>query len=188
MNIINSSTNKFRLFLLPLVNRRYYEIKSSQNDFKLVYKLPLIRHFRFVARLKTYQAAIMVLSLPPLSYMYKMDAITSTSFIQGCCGAGGTVAVLSLLSYGFTRVIGEIQYNEQSNTLKISHLNFFGNKKTHLVNAEDIVPFGDLNLIELQDSRNKSVLKFGFGGHLFYFSIKLGLVTDLEMFKKIVYV
>lgn len=191
MNIINSTNTKFRQFfpkfILPLATNRHCQVAPDHNEFHLVYKLPLIRHFRFIARLKTYQAAFMVLSLPPLSYMYKMDAITSTSFIQACCGAGGTVTVLSVLSYGFTRFIGEIRYNEQSNTLRVSHLNFFGNKKTHSVNVEDIVPFDDLNESR-ESSRNKALLKFSFREQLFYFSFRFGLVIDYEMLKKIWYI
>ena len=186
MNIFSGCT---RLQLLPstilpqlLICQTHLSTSSiavTDDSFKVIYKWPLIRHFRFIARLKTYQTSVMVLSLPVLTYLYKVEAVTSDSLIGGCVAAGGAVTVLSVLSYAFSRIIGELRYSEmQPNVLQLSHLSFLGNKKSMLVNVEEIVPFGDLH-------QGNTMNRLAFGNQSFYYSLKYGNVIDPKTLKNV---
>ena len=134
-----------------------------------------MRHFRLISRLKTYQAGAMILSLPPLSYWYHLEMITGNSLAYGFVATGGAVAMLSLLSYIFSRFVGEIQYNEKDRMIKVSHLNFFGIRQNLIVEVDDIVPFQDLHCTE------KGIGLFQrlqFGNKTLYYSLKYGYVKD----------
>ena len=177
--IISVALLPFRLTRIPQHFIRVLGSSCAQNhdNFRVIYKWPLIRHFRFIARLKTYQAGVMLISLPPLSYLHNSGVVTSVSLVHGCVAAGGAVMVLSVLSYAFSKIVGEIRYSETKKMLQVSHLSFFGNKSTILVNVEDIVPFDDLHHGKLQ--------RLEFGNYLFYYSLKHGIVIDSEMLNKV---
>ena len=174
---------QFRNRSSSLIQHRYLTACTNQDqpDFTTIYRWPLIRHFRFIARLKTYQTGVMILSLPPLTYLYKMGDVTDKSVICGCLAAGGAVTILSILSYGFSKIVGQIKYNQQSEMLQVSYLSFFGNKRTIEVKVEEMVPFDDLH----QYGRRNAMQKLEFGKYSFYYSLKYGSIIDSESFKRV---
>ena len=184
--MINPVLLRLRIPPLYSIHQKYLSISpnaKSQADFEVIYKLPFIRHFRFIARLKTYQTGVMILSLPPLSYLYKIDVINSSSLVNGVVAAGSAVFVLSILSYAFSKVIGEMQYCKSSELVQISHLSFLGNKKTIKVSVEEVVPFADLD----QHTGRLSALQRLelINGRSFYYSLKYGKATELNTLKHI---
>ena len=193
MNITRLSPITYRLPILIqqscLTTPTSTTTASCQNQSDMIttiYRWPLIRHFRFIARLKTYQTAAMTLSLPPLTYLYKMGSVTNDSVFRAGLAAGGAVAVLSILSYGFSKIVGELKYNCRTEVLLVSYLSFIGNKKTIEVNVDQVVPFDD---IYQHGSQNRIMLKLrlecGGKNSTFYYSYKYGEIVNSEMFKRI---
>ena len=184
--MINPVLLRLRIPPLYSIHQKYLSISpnaKSQADFEVIYKLPFIRHFRFIARLKTYQTGVMILSLPPLSYLYKIDVINSSSLVNGVVAAGSAVFVLSILSYAFSKVIGEMQYCKSSELVQISHLSFLGNKKTIKVSVEEVVPFADL---DQHRGRLSALQRLELiNGKSFYYNLKYGKATELNTLKHI---
>jgi len=53
------------------------------------------------------------------------------------------LVMLGVMGELFRKLIGAVYINSSTNRVKISHLNFWGNRKDIIVNMSDIVPISD---------------------------------------------
>ena len=149
-----------------------------------IYKWPTMKHFYVISRLKLYQLSAMAVLLGPLTYWYKEGAIALPLLIYGYSAAMGTAAVLCALSYGFSKVIGEIAFTDATGEVCISTLSFFGNRRREYYSLEQIVPYADterkgfLGVIQRLETLHPR--------RVYYYNLRYGKITDhVELMKKV---
>lgn len=141
-----------------------------------------MRHFRFISRFKAYQVSAMILLLAPLSYWYKEGVVSSTQLLYGYTAALGTTVVLIVLSYGFSRVIGELAFSPTTNTVCISTLTFLGYRRRIYYPLEHIVPYTDCQRQGLSVVQRLETLQ---PPCVYYYSLHYGHVSDNELLRKV---
>lgn len=156
---------------------------QQQTTYTVLYKWPTMKHFRIISRLKIFQAGIMSMAVPPLSYWYYAGHITGDSLILGCSAAVGTVLILCGLSYGFSRVLGELSYCQDTQTVRLSHLNFLGQRRNIEISILDIVPYTDTQL--LHNYSISFVHRLETTNGVYYYSLKYGHIINREQLYKV---
>ena len=156
--------------------------KNTGQDSVVVYRWRTMRHFYFISRFKLYQVSAMIVLLGPLSYWYKGGVITLPPLLYGYGAALGTTVVLSVLSYGFSRVVGEITFSHTTSKVSISTLSFMGSRKRVFYSLEQIIPYADSQRRESSIvQRLETVDPHG----VYYYSLKYGQVMDIELLKRV---
>lgn len=133
-------------------------------------------YFRLISRFKLYQAGAMLLTVPPLSYWYYIGSISTKSLITGYTAATGTVLVLCSLSYAFSKVLGELAYCKQTESVRVSHMDFLGRRRDLELHLKELVPFSDNNTSK---SAIKTLETLSNGKYLY--SLKYGRVLDPQL-------
>ena len=144
----------------------------------VIYQWPTMKHFRFISRIKIYQVATMLATLPPLVFWYCSGSISLYSLGCGFIATLGTAGSLAILSYYFTRVIGEMKYDPINKVLYISTLTFWGGRKETEIPLDKIVPF-----MESQPRMGGAVQRFEVEGgrEVLLWSMQFGRVKNLEL-------
>lgn len=141
-----------------------------------------MRHFRFISRFKAYQVSAMLLLLGPLSYWYKEGIVSYPQLLYGCSAAIGTTIVLLVLSYGFSKVIGELAFSHSTNTVRMSTLTFLGYRRETCIPLDHIVPYTDcqrksLSIVQRLETVHPHCV--------YYYSLRYGQVRDYELLRKV---
>lgn len=144
----------------------------------LIYRWPTMKHFRFISKVKVYQVGFMVTLLPLTAHWHAMGALTAKEFVLGGVALVGTGAVLAILSHYFRKLAGEIRYNLCTNTLRVSTLTFWGNRRDLDFPADKVVMF-----VESQTRMGSAFqqLEIMGRGETFLWSLRYGRVLDLEL-------
>ena len=160
-----------------------FSSRGSERQFVVFYRWPNMRLLRVLSRLKVYQVLTMMGLLCPFTYWYNVGSVSS--YILWCAYTStlGVTAMLCTISYWFSRVVGELSYCQQSDTVQLSTLTFMGRRRDFQLPAHAIVPFSDshhgqtkflfqkLDIIEPQS--------------VYYYSIQYGHVLDWDLMKKV---
>ena len=149
-----------------------------------IYRWPTMRLFKFVSRLKIIQVGTMALLLPVVSVMYYNGHAPLTSVLYGFISTTGSLLVLGGLSFGFSRVVGELGYCQDSETVCLSTLTFMGRRHNAEINLSNIVPFHDCNRKIRWFQRFEIVDQNG-NCHTFYYSLKHGNITNADILKNV---
>ena len=181
-------TCHWRVLLKNRAFSRHHDLLSSPHrdqkadQFTVLYSWPTMRHFRFVSRFKTYQVSTMLLLLGPLSYWYKEGIVTYPQLLYGCTAAIGTTIVLLVLSYGFSKVVGELAFSHSTSTVRISTLTFLGYRRQTCIPLDHIVPYTDcqrkgLSIVQRLETMNPRCV--------YYYSLRYGQVRDYELLRTV---
>lgn len=175
------------LFLCRILYSRnhFRHCSTKERTFTVLYKWPTMKLFRVISRFKIYQAGAMTVSTLPLSYWYSVGTISGNSLITGCSAATGTILVLCGLSYAFSRVLGELAYCHNTQTVRLSHLNFIGLRCDNELQLTDIVPFPDSQSV-LHASRYIHRLETTVTKGAYLYSLRYGLISDREMLRYVI--
>jgi len=169
---------------IRLSDRNYSSMQGTQKEtFKKFYELPNITLLRFLSRLKLYQTAAAFILVPVNGYFFSQGIITLANLQTSIAIATTASLLLYLMSFKvFQRVVGMLSFNENQDTVKISHLDFFGGRKDIYVPLEEIYP-----LSELPDDPKDVYVKLIQDGakQPFYLSIRYGHVIDVKQFRKV---
>nr|XP_057935247.1 transmembrane protein 186 [Doryrhamphus excisus] len=169
-------------FLNPQItaHKRYSDLSTQKFD--IFYKFPHMRLLRAVSRLKLLQTGITVVILPPVYIMYLMGEapIFLVSYSTGVALFAGVM--LYTASYFFQRVVGMMYLDSTKNTLKVSHLTFWGGRHDIYMPVSDVMTVGDTG-----DSFNERILKLKRYStpKTLYFSTHFGQVVDKQQFEKV---
>lgn len=161
----------------PVHTALYCTSIENKDDFKPVYRLPLIVAARAFCRLKLYQTAI-VAGLTGFSFISQAD-VTLPIILSTV-----SLAMLAVMGEFFRRLIGLIYVNPETNKVKIAHLTFWGNRREVIHNINDIVPISDT-----RDRYSDVFVKLNFYDEAtrpFYLSIRYGHIFDKELFKRVI--
>lgn len=82
-----------------------------------------------------------------------------------------------------SKFVGFIYVSEDRNTVKVSSVDFWGNRKDEVISACDIVPFSDLP-VSMMDGLYTKITRFSKTDHL-KLNVKFGIVIDAVAFNKI---
>ena len=121
-----------------------FSTSPSSSEPTVFYRWPTMRHFRFISRFKVYQVSTMLLLLPPMGWWYSTGVISGQTVIYALVSAVGTTGVLGVLSYYFTRVVGELAL--VGGKVRVSTLTFMGNRRELEYPLSSILPFADTNV------------------------------------------
>ena len=121
-----------------------FTTSPSISEPTVFYRWPTMRHFRFISRFKVYQVSTMLLLLPPMGWWYSTGVISGQTVIYALVSAVGTAGVLGILSYYFTRVVGELAL--VGGKVRVSTLTFMGNRHDLEYPLSSILPFADTNV------------------------------------------
>ncbi|XP_032834232.2 transmembrane protein 186 isoform X1 [Petromyzon marinus] len=147
-----------------------------------IYRFPAIRAMRFISRLKNVQTIFMVVALPPIYYLHTQGLVdehslwlTSGVAALACCSLYG-------ISHYLRRWVGLIALSADGDTLRVSHLSFWGGRRDRLVPVADVVP-----LSEGRDRPHDPLLALRFYSHrdVLYFSLRYGRVLDGVKFRAV---
>lgn len=153
------------------------------NNYQMIYKFPYIVQCRTVSRLKIYQTAITSIAIPVAGYLTHVGTVDIQGFLATASIGGLATVMLVVMGEFFRRLVGIIYYNPSEDSVKISHLSFWGNRKDIYVPLDDIVPLTDTDdnpmdiyVKLLRYSKPKSKL---------YLSLKFGGILDSEKFVEV---
>jgi len=149
--------------------------KAGEN-FQMIYRFPYVVPAKVICRLKLYQTGI-VSVLSGVSILGGYDV-----FVPLVVGSVSLV-MLGVMGEFFRKLIGAVYLNSHKNQVKISHLDFFGNRKDVFVNIDDIVPISSTNetpsdpyvKIFFSDEKRRPLL----------ISLKYGKVLDEKTFQEV---
>lgn len=108
-----------------------------------------------------------------------MGVISGQTLIWASVSALGTTGVLSILSYYFTRVAGEMSL--VGDQLQVSTLTFMGGRRELLYPASRVVPFADSNYVGGAVQRLEVVGE----GTYFLYSLRYGRIVDDCVLEKV---
>lgn len=155
---------------------------TSDRQFIVFYQWPTMKLLRVISRLKAYQVVTMTMLLGPLTYWYNVGEVSSAILWCAYTSTLGITAVLCTLSYTFGRLVGELAYCQNSNTVRLSTLTFTGRRKDCELPAHSIVPYSDSH----QGSSNGLLQRLDIidPHDVYYYSIRYGHVLDWNLMKK----
>ena len=150
---------------------------SGDPQFKMVYRFPYIVHARFICRFKLYQTAF-ILALTGANLVTQANLFTP---LIVCTISLGMLAVMG--EY-FRRLIGIIYVDAVNDKVKISHLDFWGNRKDLIVSINDVIP-----IIDAGENPADFYVKVRFVDKKqspLYITIKHGLILEKDLFHRVV--
>ncbi len=167
------------LFSPITITARCCSVQSSSTppEFKPVYKLPFIVTARVLCRLKLYQTVI-VLGLTGASVATQADLFIPLAI----CTV--SLTMLGIMGEFFRKLVGIIYINPATEEVKISHLNFWGNRKDVIYSINDIIP-----PVDVGENTNDAYVKLTFADKsipTLYLSVKHGQVLDRPLFSRII--
>ena len=115
-------------------------VHPNASDFKTFYRFNQITYARLLSRMKLYQTGFCVTALPPMTYLSYIGAFPWENTYSACGVAGFACVVLFAMTGYLRRLIGIMSLNEKTNTVKVSHLTFWGGRHDLYLGVEDIVP------------------------------------------------
>lgn len=158
-----------------------YSDLSTQN-YSMIYNLPHIKLLRAVSRLKLLQTAITVVLLPPVYVLYFLGHTTFflVSYTTGIALLAGVM--LYTASHFVRRVVGIMYLDPSQNTLRVSHLTFWGKRHDFHLPVADV-----MTIMDAGDSPNELILKLKRYStpETMYFSTYYGQVVDRQGFEKV---
>ena len=160
----------------PIPQQSY--VTSATNESVVIYRWPTMRHFRFVSRFKLYQVSTMFLLIPPLCWWYSTGVISGPTLTYATLSSVGTAGVLSVLSYYFTRVAGEMAVI--GDKLRVSTLTFMGGRRNLEYPLLSVVPFADSNV----GGAVQRLEVIGERTHFMY-SLRYGRIVNKNIFESV---
>ena len=157
-------------------------VSSQVQDFTAFYKFPYIVHMNVVSRLKLYQTGLVVAVLPLTFIANSMGYIPveAVHFVTGI--AGFATVMLYVMSHFFRRIIGFMYLNKAMDTVKVSHLTFWGRRRDIFLPVDSIVPLADF---ETNPRDSFVLLKQYDSKEVLYFNISLGGIKDKAKFEHV---
>ncbi|CAL1601785.1 unnamed protein product [Knipowitschia caucasica] len=155
---------------------------NATQSYSMIYSLPHIKFLRAVSRLKLIQTGITLAILPPVYYSYLQGDLSMfvVGYATGIAGFAGVM--LYTASYFSRRVVGMMYLDSSQETLKVSHLTFWGKRTDRFFPVSDVMTIADTG-----DSTSETILRLKTysSPETFYFSTNYGRVVDRDGFEKV---
>uniref|UniRef100_A0A6P7G718 Transmembrane protein 186 n=1 Tax=Diabrotica virgifera virgifera TaxID=50390 RepID=A0A6P7G718_DIAVI len=179
----NISNNRLINQNVRLFSSDQNNTQSSKSNFNTVYRLPFIKYFSVINRVKFYQTVLTGITIPTSFALNLMNLISTETFqvisiigLTGCISLYGAGHVTS-------KFIGFIYYDEERDVAKIAYVDFWGWRKDVEMPVSDIVPSEDIPF----SVTNKLYMKFKRYStpEVLKYNLRLGIIYDGEQLKKV---
>lgn len=117
---------------------------TPRNNFKVFYRFQHITSVRLFARLKIIQTGITVLLIPWTFYLQNQGLVESPSVFYSISISSFAAIMLFTISQFCQRFIGLAAINPPMDTVRLSHLTFWGQRNDVFVSLEDLIPPTDI--------------------------------------------
>lgn len=154
----------------------------KNTEFRVCYRFPYIRLARFLSRLKIYQTAATVMTIPPVFYCYSAGLVGIESCAGAVCICSLAMTLLYVAGNFFRRLVGLVALSNDERTVRISRLTFWGNRHDIYVAPDEIVPLG-----EYEDNFSDAYAKLRFYStpDVLYMFLRYGAIVDRSIFAKV---
>lgn len=167
----------------PGSSHSFRRVSTSRGDLETLYRLRWIKHLRFISRVKILHVAVVTALTWPISYWYTRGLVSTTGLAASIVAATATTVGLFVLSYFFRRIVGQIDVNKSNETVIISTLTFWGNRRNKVFSLSDVVPLSEsgfepkhvFHRLELYNS-----------SYVYLCSLRYGEIYDQESFFKVI--
>jgi len=183
-SLVTLGLSRSKLFLRPIsISTNCYSTQSHQKKsdeiilFKPVYKFTYISHAKVLCRLKLYQTAIVVC-------LTGANIVTQTDLVFPLVLCTVSLTMLAIIGEFFRKLIGILYVNPDTNEVKISHLNFWGNRKDVIRHMNEIIP-----PCEIGENISDTYVKLSYVDKslpTMYLSVKYGQILDKQMFTRLI--
>ena len=153
------------------------EMPKQMTEFIPAYMFPGIRVARMICKLKLAQTGV-------VACIAGVSIATNTEVELLLASGGIALVMLGIMGEFFRKLIGIIYLDPKTDRVKISHLNFWGNRVDKIFNVNDIIPISDT-----KEVANNIFVKLQFYDKdlkPLYLSIKLGKILDKKSFHRVV--
>ena len=158
------------------LSQRDAEIKSS---WKLVYRNPFIFPISFMVRLKVYHTAFCILVSTVFCYQFIEGSLSESELILYFVAL--VVVLLLLVGYSvlYRRLVGRIYISNDSKSVRLAHVNFWGKREDVTLPIKKIIPISDTN-----DKLNTFHIKIGLNNsaQTYYMNFGRKAILDPEAF------
>ena len=151
-------------------------------NYKTFYRFPHITYARLLSRMKIYQTGFTVIGLPALAIAQSLGYAQGNSLPLATGVTLFAGVMLYVMSHYFRRLIGLMAVNENRDTVKVSHLTFWGKRNDLFVPVKEIVPISDM--ADKADDIYVKFYRYGTNEYLYY-SVRHGLILDKEVFEDV---
>ena len=151
-------------------------------NYKTFYRFPHITYARLLSRMKIYQTGFTVIGLPALAIAQSLGYSQGNSLPLATGVTLFAGVMLYVMSHYFRRLIGLMAVNENRDTVKVSHLTFWGKRNDLFVPVKEIVPISDM--ADKPDDIYVKFCRYGTNEYLYY-SLRHGLIMDKEVFQDV---
>ncbi|XP_066262680.1 transmembrane protein 186 [Euwallacea similis] len=177
---IESISEKESVRTLLKVQKVTHEISA---DFKMIYKFPYIHYFSLINRLKVYHTVISAVASVGVIVL-SVTGIVSPGTVATTIGVAisGCFFFYSL-GFATARFIGFIYFNENTNTVQIAYVDFWGRRRDVQVPVNDIIPQTELP----ESIANKvwhPIVRYS-SKETLRLQLQVGKIFDLEALNKI---
>ena len=146
----------------------------------VLYRFRWIKLVRFVSRVKIVHVAVVTSLTWPMIYWYSSGFVSFPVLISSVVGALGATAGLVALSFFFRRIVGEISVNNAAETVTISTLTFWGNRRDRTFPRSALIPLDDTG-IDVKNMFHR--LEVHGTSHVFLLSLRHGKFFNESFFK-----
>ena len=158
------------------------DISTTQPEFTPIYRFPYIVHARMISRFKVYHTIFTFALVPVGVYLYGAGVIPVTAvytFTGVFTIAGIMLVVVSSL---IRKIVGALYIDRKKESVKLSHLTFWSQRKDEYYKVSEIVPLSDTN----EQLSDLFVKLSTFKGDSYYLTMKHGRVLEKEDFMEVV--
>ncbi|XP_078690827.1 transmembrane protein 186-like [Branchiostoma floridae x Branchiostoma belcheri] len=175
-----SSTCLVKHFNLNVPRRKNSGKKDEEYD--VVYRYPHMRLLAAISRFKIAQTTLMVFMVPiTVTMAVEGDASWTTANTVIGFGIFSTVMLYVMSNY-LRKFIGFISINQSGDTVRLSHLNFWGRREEMYVDVSNVVP-----MTETGDRQGEVFRKFKLydSSLIMYYTLRFGQIADKEKLGKV---
>ena len=117
---------------------------THQKQFRVFYRLPQIILIRLFSRLKIFQTGITVALVPWTYYLKHQGLVEPSTFVYTISLSAFATFMLFTISQVSQRFIGLGAYDWSTDTVRLSHMTFWGHRKDLFVPLQDLIPPSDV--------------------------------------------
>ncbi|XP_078610825.1 transmembrane protein 186-like [Branchiostoma floridae x Branchiostoma japonicum] len=150
---------------------------KKDKEYDVVYRFPYMQILAAVSRLKIAQTTLMVFMIPiTVTVAVEGDASWATANSVIGLGIFSTIMLYAMSEY-LRKFIGVVSINQSGDTVKLSHLNFWGRRVETYVDINNVVP-----MTETGDKEGELFKKFKLydSDLTLYYTLRVGHILDKE--------
>ncbi|KAK7790795.1 hypothetical protein R5R35_012053 [Gryllus longicercus] len=124
------------------ISKYSYDKQSPSTQYIKIFEMPIIRTCRIISRFKLYHTALTAFVIPSSVLMYSTGFLEKVPIEPMVIGLAGCVIFYGS-GYFLNNLIGAVYVNKSLDTVKLSYIDFWGQRMNMECPINDIVPLSD---------------------------------------------